>query len=46
MYAVLQPHPVATWPQLLHLHKPHPGSIVKMYVIDEILRLLTEENLI
>ena len=28
------------------LHKPHPGSIVKMYVIDELLRMLTEERLI
>jgi hypothetical protein len=28
------------------LHKPHPGSIVKMYVIDDVLRILTEEDLI
>lgn len=28
------------------LHKPHPGNIVKMYVIDDVLRILTEENLI
>ena len=28
------------------LHKPHPGSIVKRYVIDEVLRLLTDEKLI
>ena len=28
------------------LHKPHPGSIVKMYVVHEVLRILTEEKLI
>ncbi len=28
------------------LHKPHPGNIVKMYVIKDVLRVLTEENLI
>lgn len=28
------------------LHKPHPGNIVKMYVIDDVLRILTEEDLI
>ena len=28
------------------LHKPHPGKIVKMYVIEDVLRLLTEEGLI
>jgi hypothetical protein len=28
------------------LHKPHPGSIVKMYVIDDVLGILTEEDLI
>ena len=28
------------------LHKPHPGNIVKMYVIDDMLRVLTEEGLI
>ena len=28
------------------LHKPHPGNIVKMYVIDDVLRVLTEEGLI
>jgi hypothetical protein len=28
------------------LHKPHPGNIVKMYVLDEVLRVLTEEGLI
>lgn len=28
------------------LHKPHPGNIVKMYVIEDVLRLLTEEGLI
>jgi predicted RNA binding protein YcfA (HicA-like mRNA interferase family) len=28
------------------LHRPHPGSIVKTYVIEEVVRVLTEENLI
>ncbi len=28
------------------LHKPHPGNIVNMYVIDDVLRILTEEDLI
>lgn len=28
------------------LHKPHPGNIVKMYVIANVLRVLTEEGLI
>lgn len=28
------------------LHKPHPGNIVKMYVIDDVLRVLIEEGLI
>ncbi len=31
---------------VITLHKPHPGNIVKMYVIDDLLRLLTEEGLI
>ena len=26
--------------------KPHPGSIVRMYVIEDVLRVLTEEGLI
>ena len=30
----------------ISLHKPHPGSIVKRYVIDDVLRLLTDEKLI
>lgn len=30
----------------ISLHKPHPGNIVKTYVIDEVLHLLTEEKLI
>ncbi|KEO52472.1 MULTISPECIES: type II toxin-antitoxin system HicA family toxin [Thalassospira] len=30
----------------ISLHKPHPGNIVKLYVINEVLRLLTEEKLI
>ena len=29
----------------ISLHKPHPGNIVKRYVIDDVLRLLTEERL-
>ncbi|MCA3413312.1 MAG: type II toxin-antitoxin system HicA family toxin [Roseomonas sp.] len=28
------------------LHKPHPGNIVKIYVIDDVLRVLTEGGLI
>ena len=28
------------------LHKPHPGKIVKMYVIEDVVRVLTEEGLI
>ena len=28
------------------LHKLHPGNIVKMYVIEDVLRMLTEEGLI
>jgi len=28
------------------LHKPHPGNIVKMYVIKDVLRVLIEEDLI
>ena len=28
------------------LHKPHPGNIVRMYVIEDVLRVLTEEGLI
>lgn len=36
-------HPTAP---TVALHKPHPGNIVKMYVIDDVLRVLTEEGLI
>ena len=28
------------------LHKPHPDNMVKMYVIDDVLRVLSEEGLI
>lgn len=28
------------------LHKPHPGNIVKIYVMDDVLRILIEEDLI
>lgn len=28
------------------LHKPHPGSIVKLYAVKEILKFLEEEELI
>jgi hypothetical protein len=34
-----------TAPAIL-LHKPHPGTIVKLYVIDDVLRVLVEEGLI
>lgn len=30
----------------ISLHKPHPGNIVKMYALDEVIRVLTEEGLI
>ena len=30
----------------LALHKPHPGNIVKLYVIDEVTRVLRDEELI
>ena len=33
-------------PPAISLHEPHPGRIVKKYVIDDILRLLTDEELI
>jgi hypothetical protein len=36
-------HPTAP---VIALHKPHPGNIVKLYVIDEVLGTLTEEGLI
>ncbi len=36
-------HPTAP---MLALHKPHPGNIVKLYVIDDVLRLLKEEGLL
>jgi hypothetical protein len=35
----------ATGPTL-SFHKPHPGNIVRAYVVDELLRILTEERLI
>lgn len=31
---------------IITLHKPHPGNVVKMYVVDELLRVLVEEGLI
>jgi len=31
---------------IIALGKPYPGNIVKMYVIDDLLRVLTEEDLI
>lgn len=31
---------------LIALHKPHPGNIVRAYVVDDVLRLLTESGLI
>ena len=36
-------HPTAP---VVNLHRPHPGNIVKMYVIDEVLRVLEDEELI
>ena len=36
-------HPFAP---AISLHRPHPGNIVKRYVIDDVLSLLTEAGLI
>ncbi len=36
-------HPTAP---LISLHKPHPGNIVKMYVIDAVLETLSEAGMI
>jgi len=30
----------------ISLHKPHPGRVVKSYVIDQVLRRLSEEGLL
>lgn len=30
----------------ISLHKPHPGNIVKIYAVDEVMRVLTDEGLI
>lgn len=30
--------------RVLTLHKPHPGNIVKRYVMDDVLRLLIEDG--
>lgn len=35
-------HPTAP---LIALHKPHPGNVLKLYAVDDVLRLLTEEGL-
>lgn len=35
----------ATAPAIV-LHKPHPGNIVRMYVIRDVLRVLVDEGLI
>lgn len=32
--------------KVITLHKPHPRNVLKMYVIDELLRVLTQEGLI
>lgn len=31
---------------IMALHKPHPGNIIRMYVVEDVLRVLTEEGLI
>ncbi|MFM7346287.1 MAG: type II toxin-antitoxin system HicA family toxin [Tagaea sp.] len=36
-------HPTAP---AIALHKPHPGKIVKIYVVRDVLRLLIDEGLI
>ena len=28
------------------LHKPHPGNVVRTYVLDDLRRILSEENLL
>lgn len=36
-------HPSAP---VIALHKPHPGSILKLYAVDQVIRVLSEEGLI
>ena len=36
-------HPSAP---VLSFHKPHPGTIVRAYVVDELLKVLIDEGLI
>ncbi len=36
-------HPIAA---TITLHKPHPDNIIKMYVIDDVLNILKQEELI
>jgi hypothetical protein len=36
-------HPEA--PPIL-LHKPHPGNIIKTYIIDDVLEMLKRENML
>lgn len=31
---------------VIALHKPHPGSILKLYAVDQVIRVLSEEGLI
>lgn len=26
------------------LHKPHPGNIIKMYIVDDVMRILQQEG--
>jgi predicted RNA binding protein YcfA (HicA-like mRNA interferase family) len=36
-------HPTAP---IIALHKPHPGNVVKRYVVEDVIRVLTEEGLL
>jgi len=31
---------------IIVLHKPHPGTIVKAYILDAVVKVLTQEGLI
>ena len=32
--------------RIIHLHKPHPAKILKHYVLNEVIEILTRENLL
>ena len=35
-----------SWARLVMVHKPHPGSVLKVYQCDEVRRSLTKDGLI